>query len=114
MSFCANAAEIVPVDILAKIFEHCFHAESHRCVCDKPIMNEIRRNSCAAVQLVCRRWKLAWQRLVMNTMWQRPTPFCAQPGMCLAAYLKHAPLSYPYIKLKSKPWSTQALGSQKP
>lgn len=83
--------KLVPLDLWGLVALHLWRQTSAACgSCGRGIIYEVRTVQMRDFQLVCRRWRLGWRRMV-GMVARLPLEVCAHPGYCFARYLIRAP-----------------------
>jgi hypothetical protein len=87
------------------IINRLFRSTAKFCICDRPVMHDLRsldmRNFC----LTCRTWNHRWRNFVYYIV-IRAVQFCSQPNMCWQTYMQAAP-RLPIFRRKMQPCDRQ-------
>lgn len=82
----------VPLDLWGLIARHLFHLTARRCInCDRGVFYEMRNPQMTAYQLVCKRWRLGWRRMIGQITSSYCHLICFRPAHCMIQYLREAP-----------------------
>jgi hypothetical protein len=99
-SFVGWQTEKLPLDVLAYIFRLVLEGGKRCGLCGRLFCQEVKNPQMVACLSACRRWKLAWGRLIISSVRAERFPFCKQPMHCLMDYLHTAP-KHPFISVFS-------------
>jgi hypothetical protein len=85
-----SAAEKLPIDVIVLIYHRVLeNSEFHRCPCCKRVLSiEASERDLCSMKLVCRKWRMAWARLLISCHSTERFPFCTHPIKCFSLWYK--------------------------
>jgi len=82
--------EKLPTDVFNVLLRMLFDTTAHRCLCDRPMLVDVRNATLRAVQLVSKKWYTRYRAFVVY-MCMNHVQFCSKPSACVEVYVRAAP-----------------------